>query len=56
MFTSLENHPKLPEALTKSLTAFLEIVFWTLEFSLLIGLTRVFRKHQGFGFSVGRDW
>jgi hypothetical protein len=56
MFTILENHPKLPEAISKSLTAFVEIVFWMLVFSLLTGLTRVLRKHQGFGFSVGRAW
>jgi hypothetical protein len=27
-----------------------------LVFSLLTGLTRVFREHQGFGFSAGRVW
>jgi hypothetical protein len=38
------------------LSTSLEIVFWMLLFSLLIGLARVLREHQGFGFSVSRVW
>jgi hypothetical protein len=44
-----------PWTMVYGLSTSLEIVFWKLVFSLLIGLTRVLRKHQGFGFSSDRD-